>query len=138
MSVSGSVCGRALVRPPTPQRGSGACIGFIRWSMYPDTGYFLGGKLCKFNVLHNPSISQFYDMPHYSLRADPDRFRQIQGGRCRRALLFSPNTLKNPLNWLTFTQKSRGQAPRTPPCKQFYIVIMPPQRTAFVLLDVTL
>ena len=33
-------------------------------------GYFLGMKLCKFNVLHNPSGSQHYDRPHYSLRCN--------------------------------------------------------------------
>ena len=28
--------------------------------------YFLGVKLCKYNVLHNPSSSQHYDRSHYS------------------------------------------------------------------------
>ena len=32
------------------------------------TIYFLGVKLCKFNVLHNPSSSQHYDKSHYSFR----------------------------------------------------------------------
>ena len=28
-------------------------------------GYYLGVKLCKFNVLHNPSSYQHYDRPSY-------------------------------------------------------------------------
>ena len=32
------------------------------------TIYFLGVKLCKFVVLHNPSSSQHYDGSHYSFR----------------------------------------------------------------------
>ena len=33
-------------------------------------GYFLGVKICKFNVLHNPSSFQHYDRPYYSFRCN--------------------------------------------------------------------
>ena len=33
-------------------------------------GYFLGVKLCKFDVHHNPSSSQHYDRPHRSFRCN--------------------------------------------------------------------
>ena len=36
------------------------------------------------------------------------------GGQQAHAPLFSPYTLKSLLNWLKFTKKSRGQAPKTP------------------------
>ena len=31
---------------------------------------FLGVRLCKLNILHNPSSTQHYDTPHYSVRCN--------------------------------------------------------------------
>ena len=47
-------------------------------------GYFLGVKLCKFNVLHSPSSSQQYDRPHYSFRCNIEskHFTQIYSFKC--------------------------------------------------------
>ena len=42
----------------------------IFFKLFPMFVHFLGVKLCKLNVLHNPSSSQRYDLPHYSFRCN--------------------------------------------------------------------